>query len=162
MRFKRFISFFFSSASRAVFRWQQHGISLHSDSFLVSFICLFYIPFFVTRSGETFYNLLRRLFRRTFATQIYDNAWFPSLYTQKSCCYRSIRIAIAPLSISSLYVRVKPNASFAVAWFPSSLYIPLQGICQGEFFSKNKSRSPALIHTCWYSIFFISFYKSQA
>ena len=42
MRFKRFISFFFSSASRAVFRWQQHGISLHSDSFLVSFICLFY------------------------------------------------------------------------------------------------------------------------
>ena len=30
-----------------------------------------------------------------------------------------------------------------------------------EFFSKNKSRSPALIHTCWYSIFFISFYKSQ-
>ena len=78
MRFKRFISFFFSSASRAVFRWQQHGISLHSDSFLVSFICLFYIPFFVTRSGEHFYNLLRRLFRRTFATQIYDNAWFPS------------------------------------------------------------------------------------
>ena len=31
-----------------------------------------------TRSGEHFYNLLRRLFRRTFAAQIYDNAWFPS------------------------------------------------------------------------------------
>ena len=68
-------------------------------------------------SGEHFYNLLRRLFRRTFATQIYDNAWFPSLYTQKSCCYRSIRIAIAPLSISSLYVRADTSITCYAGYF---------------------------------------------
>ena len=32
----------------------------------------------ILRSGETFCNLLRRLLGRTFASQIYDNAWFLS------------------------------------------------------------------------------------
>ena len=49
-------------------------------------------------------------------SQIYDN---PHFYTWKS------RYFVAPQLrcslIFSLYARVKPNASFAVAWFPSSL-----------------------------------------
>ena len=44
------------------------GLRLHHASLMHDMI----------RSVEIFYNLLRRLLRRTFAAQIYDNAWFPS------------------------------------------------------------------------------------
>ena len=58
--------------------------------------------FLVVRSGEHFYNLLRRLFRRTFATQIYDNAWFPSSL-QKSLLKVSLQKANKRVTTSVLF-----------------------------------------------------------
>ena len=55
-----------------------------------------------TRSGEHFYNLLRRLFRRTFAAQIYDNAWFPSSL-QKSLLKVSLQKANKRVTTSVLF-----------------------------------------------------------
>ena len=119
MRFKRFISFFFSSASRAVFRWQQHGISLHSDSFLVSFICLFYFLSSLYVRVNTSITCYAGYFAVHLLRKYTTMLGFLPLASSKILLLRSAAASL--LLIFSLYARVKPNASFAVAWFPSSL-----------------------------------------
>ena len=70
---------------------------------------------------RNFYNLQSRLLCRTFASQIYDNAWFPltpfPCHTRKSCRIRVSRTSC--VLIFSLYVRRNQMpASLSLGFFP--------------------------------------------